>query len=187
MSFYLVVVYQETNLIIVSLVYYWLMKKLVYVNRDLKVVENPENAVGVALYLKEEEITDASCLDGLDMSKALVNIALFEPIGHDLSLMDSLALQKLWCQKHYPLLRSTLISYAFYRLSEWYSTRWFGECWTRSRYNEGYPQYRTHPEAACLRCVDADEKLANVYISLVMSWEEFKRINPDVQLQETFE
>lgn len=161
------------------------MEKLVYVNRELKIVDDLVQAVGAAICLKEEEITDESCLDGLDMSKALVNIALFEPIGHNCNLRDSLSLQKLWCQKHYPKYHSTLISYRFFILSEWHNLRWFRECWTRSRYDEGYPQYRTHPQAGCLRCVDADEKLANVYISLVMSQEAFKQINPTVQL-ETF-
>ena len=162
------------------------MNKFVYVNHDLKVVDELTQAVGVAILLKEEDITDVGCLDGLDMSKALVNIALFEPIGYNCFLLESLELQKQWSQRHCPFFRSTLISYVFCRLAVSYNMRWFKECWTRSRYDEGYPQYRTHPEAASQTFVDADEKLPNVYVSLVMCREEFRQINPTVQLLEIF-
>ncbi len=143
-------------------------------------------AVGVAILLKEEDITDVGCLDGLDIGQALVNIALFEPIGYNCFLLESLELQKQWSQRHCPFFRSTLISYVFCRLAVSYNMRWFKECWTRSRYDEGYPQYRTHPEAASQTFVDADERLPNVYVSLVMNREEFRQINPDVQFLEIF-
>lgn len=70
------------------------MNKFVYVNHDLKVVDELTQAVGVAILLKEEDITDVGCLDGLDIGQALVNIALFEPIGYNCSLLESLELQK---------------------------------------------------------------------------------------------
>ena len=46
--------------------------------------------------------------------------------------------------------------------------------------NEGYPQYRAYTMPASPLDVECDKKLPNVYASLVMTKEEFEKLNPDM-------
>lgn len=156
------------------------MNKLLYVNQNLKVETDLSNAVAVVAFFKEDVITGAVWLDDLDLNRELINITFLKPIGHYQSLYESLKLQKKWQEHNYPQYHSTLVSKIFCKFIERYRLLYFDECWTRSRYNEGYPQYRTHPEAFGFYGVDAEDKLPNVYVSLVMTKEDFIKINSDI-------
>ena len=159
------------------------MNTLLYVNLDLKAETDFRKVVAVVADFQEEDITAEDCLDGLDTRQKLINIAFFEPIGHNKSLSESIELQKQWRERNYPQYHATLISYVFCQNAKKYGTTCFDKCWTRSRYDEGYPEYRTHPIAAWPVEIDVKEKLPNVYVSLVMRREDFTRLNPDVTLE----
>ena len=154
--------------------------KLLLVNRELKVVPDMEQAAAVVMLVKEEDITDKDDISDLKLSDYLVNIAFLEPIGHDASLDESLAMHKQWQSKNYPQYHSTLISLLFYRTAQRCGLTSFKDCWSRSMCNEGYPQYRAYTMPASPLDVECDKKLPNVYASLVMTKEEFEKINPDM-------
>lgn len=160
------------------------MKKLLYVNQNLQAEFDIQKSVAVVDFFKETEVADGDCLDGLNLDCKLVNIAFFEPIGHNLTLRESLKLQKQWQEERYPDYRSTLISSSFVQMAQRYGWECFCGCWTRSLWNEGYPQYRNHREAAWPHDVGCSERLPNVYVSLVMDKQSFIKINPEVILDE---
>lgn len=154
--------------------------KLLLVNRELKVVPDMEHADAVVMMIKEEDITDKDDISDLKLSDYLVNIAFLEPIGHNASLDESLAMHKQWRGRNYPQYNSTLISLLFYRTAQRCGLTSFKDCWSRSMYNEGYPQYRAYTMPASPLDAAYGEKLPNVYASLVMTKEEFELLNPDV-------
>lgn len=160
------------------------MKKLLYVNQNLQPESNVQKSVAVVGFFQETDVANDHCLDGLNLNSKLINIAFFEPIGHNLPLHQSLELQKKWQAEHYPNYHSTLISSFFVRMAQRYGWKWFYGCWTRSLWNEGYPQYRDHREAAWPHDVRRDEALPNVYVSLVMDKQSFMNINPELILDE---
>lgn len=157
------------------------MDTLLYVNQDLKAETDFKKVVAVVASFQEEDITDDSDLKGLYIHQPLINIAFFEPIGHDKSLSESLKLLNRWRERNYPQYCATLISYVFCLNAKKYGTTCFDQCWTRSRDDEGYPEYRTHPRAAWPVAIETEEKLPNVYVSLVMRHEDFSRLNPGIE------
>ena len=155
---------------------------MLYVNKDLKIVEDIKDAVGVVGYFRENGFTGEHLLENLYAYKELVNIAFFEPIAKDKNFNESFNVVREWQKEHYPNHYATLISEWFYECSYNAGVDWFGPCWTRSRWDEGYPQYRSHSLAVGTNTTDEDEKLPNVYVSLVMSKERFLKLNPDANI-----
>lgn len=160
------------------------MSELLYVNQNLQMVSDAKKSVAVVGFFQEADVADEVCLDGLNLNCQLINIAFWEPIGHNLTLRESLELQKRWQEEHYPDYRSTLISNFFVQMGKRYKWKCFYGCWTRSLWNEGYPQYRNHREAAWPHDVGWNETLPNVYVSLIMDRQSFININPEVILDE---
>ncbi len=163
-------------------------KNLLLVGKDLKVVSEFDNAAAVvALVHTDNVIAESSFLEDVFFDrfhfskKAYVNIAFFEPVGHNLGLRGSVLCVQKWVKEHYPEYHATLISEYFSSLAEDCGLEAFYDCWLRELENEGWPQYREHPTAACNRYIEGDDKLPNVYASLVLSPEEFKQINPSFE------
>lgn len=163
-----------------------LLKKLLWVNKDLKVVPNMDQAKAVvALVQKNAQIAESWFLkdvffDRFHFKKGFINIAFLEPIGHDATLRESILLTQEWLKTHYPQYHATLISCFFSVLAEKCGLDAFYDCWLREFESDGWPQYRNYPTSACRRIVEGYEKQPNVYASLVMTKEEFEKLNPDV-------
>ena len=114
---------------------------------------------------------------------SFVNLAFLEPIGHEATLRESVAMCQNWQKIHYPQYRATLISSFFASMAKACGLKPFYDCWLRELEDDGYPQYRSHSTYAASRFVEAYEKLPNVYASLVMSEDDFARLNPTVDRQ----
>lgn len=153
---------------------------LLLVNQNLQVVQEIEKAAAMVGFIQEDDLTDEDSLMGLNLNDRLVNIAFFEPIGHNASLIDSLAMNREWRKAHYPKYHSTLISLFFYKIALKCGFDSFKDSWLRSRENERHSDFRSYPIAACPYDVPWDEKLPNVYVSLVMTREDFLKLNPNV-------
>ena len=61
----------------------------------------------------------------------------------------------------------------------------FDNCWTRNYDNDDWPFYRDYPvmlRDGAMFMGDSSEVAQNVYVSLVLTKEEFLKINPNIQL-----
>ena len=161
-------------------------ENLLLVDRNLKIVQTQEHAAAVVALLQEDDITDEDSLLGFNLYHRLVNIAFFEPIGHNASLIDSIAMNHKWRKTYYPQYHSTLISLFFYKMALKCGLDSFKDSWLRSRENERYSDFRSYPIAACPYDVAWDEKLPNVYVSLVMTIDDFIKLNPKVDFSKYY-
>ncbi len=161
-------------------------RKLLYVDKTLKVVSDSAKGIAVVELIKEQEFLGESLLEGI-WFKPLVNIAFLSSIGQNKDLRESDLLRQEWGKENYPEYFSTLISSDFCFLARRFSLTAFNDCWTRSREDEGYPCYRTHP-VLCQNGVvheeNPEQKMPNVYVSLVMLPEDFAKINPNIRLDD---
>lgn len=155
-------------------------ENLLLVDRNLKIVPTLEHAAAMVALIQEDDLTDEDSLIGFNLNHSLVNIAFFEPIGHHASLIDSIAMNREWRKIYYPQYHSTLISLFFYKMALKCGLDSFKDSWLRSRENERHSDFRSYPIAACPYDVAWDEKLPNVYVSLVMTRDDFMKLNPEV-------
>ncbi len=160
------------------------MFHIFYLNRDLQIEENCENAVAMAHFFQDECHSSLYEL-GEHRFKKIVEITFLEPIDHNASLRESDKLQKAWKEKHYPQYHSFLPSKKLCNLINARSKRKIDNCWTRSYGDDDYPAYRYFPIAMQDGNVFFDYSLSkakNVFVSLVLTKEEFLAINPNVEL-----
>lgn len=155
---------------------------LMCVDSNLQVVEDFRNAVAAVAFFKEDEadLCDREDFEGLDTSKKLVNVAFFEPIANNKTLVEQRDLKEQWQQKHYPMYHATLISRVFCNIADNCLLNVFTNCWTRSSEDDGYPTYRSYRVAAPYNKFSYEEPVPNVYVSLVMTEEDFLKINPEI-------
>lgn len=162
-------------------------RKLLYVDKTLKVVSDSAQGIAVVELIKEQEFLGDGALGNIVLFNKLVNIAFLSSIGQDKDLRESNLLRQEWGKENYPEYVSALISSDFCFLARRFSLTAFNDCWTRSREDEGYPCYRTHP-VLCQNGVvheeNPEQKMPNVYVSLVMLPEDFAQINPNIRLDD---
>ena len=160
---------------------------MLYVDKALKVVSDSANGIAVVELIKEQEFLGDDALGNISLFNKLVNIAFLASIGQDKDLRESNLLQQEWGKENYPEHFSTLISSEFCFLARRFSLTAFNDCWTRSREDEGYPCYRTHPvlcKNGFIHEENPKQKMPNVYVSLVMLPEDFAQINPNIRLDD---
>ena len=157
-------------------------KVLLCVDKNLKVVTDFRKAVAAVALFKEKkaDVYDPEDLKDLNTSKPLVNIAFFEPIAQNVTLDNHDQIKAKWRKKHYPNYNVTLISHNFSYIAKECSLNVFKCCWTRSASDDGYPQYRSYRISETCDYGENDN-VPNVYVSLVMTEEDFLKINPDVE------
>lgn len=164
-------------------------RKLLYVDKELKVVSDAAKGVAVVDLIKEQEFLGDGALGNIFLFNKLVNIAFLASIGQDKDLQESDLLRQKWAKENYPAYLSSLISSDFCFLARRLPLAAFDNCWTRSRQDEGYPCYRSHPVLCKDRIIyeeDYRQKMPNVYVSLVMPQEEFVALNPEVRLEDYY-
>lgn len=158
-------------------------KRYLFVDKNLKVSCFDDAVAMVALIHKNEPIAESIFLDDeffdrFHFNKPFINIAFFEPIGHDVGVRESVLLIQDWVKMHYPQYRATLISCTFTSMADDFGFKAFHDCWLRELENEGYPQYREHVTFDYYPQSSNPDKLPNVYASIVMSVEDFTKLNP---------
>lgn len=155
---------------------------LMCVDSNLKVVTEFKQAVAAVVFFKEDdsELCDRKDLEGLDTYQKLVNIAFFEPIANNKTLMEQYDIKEQWRQKHYPMYHATLISRVFCNIADNCLLDVFTNCWTRNSEDDGYPTYRGYRVASPYNKFSYEEQVPNVYVSLVMTEEDFLKINPEI-------
>ena len=158
-------------------------RKYFFIDKDLKVSCLNDAVAVAALIHKNEPIAESIFLDDeffdrFHFNKPFINIAFLEPIGHDAGVRESVRLIQDWGKKNYPQYHATLISCAFTSMADDFGFDAFHDCWLRELENEGYPQYREHVTFDHFPQTSTPEKLPNVYASLVMSVDEFEKLNP---------
>ncbi len=155
--------------------------KLLCVDKNLKVVDDSRKAQAVVAFFQEEDIYGKENLEGLNVYGKLVNIAFLQPIAHNKLFREHSELVEQWNAEHYPEYHSTLISERFHKLAKKFCLDTFNDCWTRSYESEGYPTYRNYLVSASSKRYDVFETVVpNVYVSLVMTEDDFLKINPDI-------
>ena len=155
---------------------------LMCVDRNLKIVTDFRQAVAAVAFFKEDdsELCDRKDLEGLNTYQKLVNIAFFAPIAKDKTWQEILKIKEKWQKEHYPMYHVSLISHVFCNIANLCLLDVFTHCWTRSAGDDGYPTYRQHRVCYPYGEYSYDDTVSNVYISLVMTEEDFLKINPDI-------
>ena len=161
-------------------------KNVFYLNKDLQIETQERDIVAIAYYFKDK-CHDSLYGFGKNKFKKNVEITFLNPIGHFASLLKSEDIQKAWKEKNYPKYYSTLPSETMCRLIRRQVRREFDNCWTRSYDDDGWPCYRNHPiflHEGTMFLADGSDVAQNVYVSLVLTKEEFMEINPDIKLED---
>lgn len=160
------------------------MENVFYLNKDLQIENYKRDAVAFAYFFKDECVDSLYAL-GNDRFKKIVEITFFEPIGYHATLNISHKLQKDWAKKNYPQYHSFLPSETICGLIRALTARKFDNCWTRSYDDDGYPMYRYYPvilKDGTMYLGNSSTFAENVYASLVLTKEEFLKINPNAVL-----
>ena len=159
------------------------MENVFYLNKNLQIEQYKRDAVAIAYYF-QDDYHSLYTLGDKRFNK-IVEITFFAPIGHGANIIQSNKLQKKWKDEHYPQYDSSLPSETICRQIHVKTYRKFDNCWTRSYDNDGYPQYRNYPvllKDGSFYLGDGDEIATNVYFSLILTKEEFLKINPNAKL-----
>ena len=154
---------------------------LMCVDSNLKIVTDFRQAVAAVAFFKEDdsELYDRQDLEGLDTSQKLVNVAFFKPIAKDKTLQEILKIKENWQKEHYPMYHTSLISRTFCKIADTCLLDVFTHCWTRSADDDGYPCYRQYRVCYPYCEYNNEDTVPNVYVSLVMTEEDFLKINPN--------
>jgi hypothetical protein len=160
------------------------MENVFYLNKDLQIEKCKREAVAIAYFFKDK------CVDSLyelgpKRFEKNVEITFFEPIGHDANLKASVKLQSNWQKENYPSYQSFLPSEDMCKLIMATTHRKFDNCWTRTYEDDGWPSYRYFPvliKDGTSYLSDCSFVADNVYVSLVLTKEQFLEINPEVNL-----
>ncbi len=160
---------------------------LMCVDRNLKIVTDFRQAVAAVAFFKEDdsELCDRKDLEGLNTYQKLVNVAFFAPIAKDKTWQEILKIKEKWQKEHYPMYHVSLISHVFCNIANLCLLDVFTHCWTRSAKDDGYPCYRQYRVCYPYAEYSYDDAVSNVYVSLVMTEEDFLKINPDVVWENT--
>lgn len=159
-------------------------KNIFYLNKELQLIRDKTEMVAVAYYFEDE---DPGSIDSLGNArfKKIVEIMFLEPVGHKANWVESYKLIKEWSKEHYPQYHSFLPSRKICYLGIKMFQK-IDNCWTRTT-DSGWPEYRNRPvimENGCDYLDHADTIVDNVFISLVLTKDEFLKINPNIELQE---
>ena len=160
------------------------MENIFYLNKNLQIETYKSDAVAFAYYFKDKDHNSLYQL-GNNRFKKIVEITFFDPIDHFANLIKSNKLQKNWCQKHYPQYHSFLPSETICKLINAKTNKNFDNCWTRTSDNDGYPMCRNYPvmiKDGRFYLGDTFGIVKNVYVSLVLTKEEFLKINSNAKL-----
>lgn len=162
------------------------MENIFYLNKDLQPVKYKSDAVAIAHYFKDETSRILYKL-GDNRFKKIIEITFFEPIGYNLNQPQSYDAIKKWQEKNYPNYQAFLPSEKICSLIRLKTNKKFDNCWTRSSGNDGPPRHRYYPivlEDGTFYLGNWEEKAENTYPSLVLTKEEFLKINPDIKLSD---
>lgn len=161
------------------------MENVFYLNKDLHPAKKSD-IVAIAYYFKDD-CNDELYQLGQARFEKIVEIIFLDPIGHRCNRYESFNLKKIWGKKNYPQYHSVLPSENICRLIRKETNQKIDNCWTRSYDYDGGPQFRKHG----IIFKDGDGYLSyedyvadNVFVSLVLTKEEFLKINPDIKLSD---
>ena len=161
-------------------------KNVFYLNKELQLAKSKSDMIAIACYHKDDDQDSLYQLSKTRLGK-IVEIMFLDAIGHKANWSESNKLTKEWAKEYYPQYQSFLPSKQICYLAKRKTDRTIDNCWTRTHGNDGYPQYRYSPiiieDGICYLC-QSTSIADNVFISLVMTKEEFLKINPDIKLQD---
>jgi hypothetical protein len=158
------------------------MKNVFYLNKNLQLAEYKCDAVAIAHYFKDKNSRNFYKMGDLRFKK-IIEISFFKPIEHNLNYRQSQEAVEKYQKTHYPQYHAFLPSETIYNLRP--TNKKFDSCWTRSYEDDGYPNYRYHPiflKDEDIYLGNGDEIAQSVYFSLVLTKEEFLKINPNALL-----
>lgn len=162
------------------------MVNVFFLNENLQLAKYRCDAVAIAYYFKDECPDSLGQLsDGYNRYKKVVEITFLKPIGHFATLHESIKIQMAWKNEHYPQYNSFLPSRDICKLIRRKVSEEFNNCWTRSYDNDGYPTYRYYTvllEDGTMYLANGSHIAQNVYPSLVLTKEDFLKINPNAEL-----
>ena len=160
------------------------MKNIFYLDENLQPAKYKSDAVAIGYFFKDRCENSIYKL-GNERFKKIVEITFFNPIGHFATWYQSNKMQKAWGEEHYPQYHSFLPSDDICNLIRNFTDKKFDNCWTRSYEDDGWPQYRKYPvilKDGVMFLGNDEREIQNVYVSLVLTKEEFLKINPNIDL-----